>query len=180
MVADAFDAAGWDIVIVETVGVGQAEIDIAGLAQQTIVVCAPGFGDVVQGIKAGIMEIADVLVLNKTDLPNAEAAVRQLAEAIAFMPEPARPMLMQTSAKANTGVAALADVVVIGRETARIGSDAERLRRVRRLVLAFATQKLQQRLDGDAAEAFGEICGDLLEARLDFEDAAAKTLALGV
>src|SRR5262249_32323921 len=62
-----FAAAGWDIVIVETVGVGQAEIAIAGLADITLVVLAPGMGDDVQAFKAGIMEIADIFVINKSD-----------------------------------------------------------------------------------------------------------------
>ena len=125
MIVDAFDAANWDVVIVETVGVGQAEIDIAGIAHETIVVCAPGLGDIVQGIKAGIMEIADVLVLNKADLPNADVAGRQLLQAIEYMPESERPILVHTAAKTNTGITALADLV-IGR---RAGISASRMKR---------------------------------------------------
>jgi LAO/AO transport system kinase len=72
------DAAGYDVVIVETVGAGQSEVDIATLAQTTIVIEAPGLGDGVQAIKAGILEIADILVVNKADLPGATNAVRSL------------------------------------------------------------------------------------------------------
>jgi len=79
----AFDAAGFEIILVETVGAGQAEVDIARLAQTTIVVDAPGLGDEIQAIKAGILEIADILVINKADRPgveNTERALRGMLE----------------------------------------------------------------------------------------------------
>ncbi len=77
-VTGVLDSAGFDLVLIETVGAGQSEVDIAGLAYTTLVVEAPGLGDDVQAIKAGILEIADVLVVNKADRPGAEAAVRAL------------------------------------------------------------------------------------------------------
>jgi LAO/AO transport system kinase len=73
-----FDAAGFDIIIIETVGAGQSEVDIARLAHTTIVVEAPGLGDEIQAIKAGILEIADILVINKADRPGVESAERAL------------------------------------------------------------------------------------------------------
>ena len=73
-----FDAAGFEIIIIETVGAGQAEVDIASLAHSTIVVEAPGLGDEIQTIKAGILEIADILVVNKADKPGAEHSLRAL------------------------------------------------------------------------------------------------------
>jgi LAO/AO transport system kinase len=76
--ARVFDAAGFDFVIIETVGAGQSEVEIARLAHTTIVVEAPGFGDDIQAIKAGIMEIADILVINKADLPGIENTERAL------------------------------------------------------------------------------------------------------
>ena len=72
------DAAGFDLVFIETVGAGQAEVDIARLAHTTLVVEAPGFGDDIQAIKAGIMEIADILIVNKADLPGVENTERAL------------------------------------------------------------------------------------------------------
>lgn len=77
-VARVLDAGGFDVIIVETVGAGQSEVDIVRMAQTTIVVDAPGMGDDVQAIKAGILEIADVLVVNKADRPGAENTVRGL------------------------------------------------------------------------------------------------------
>jgi LAO/AO transport system kinase len=77
-VAQVLDAAGYDLILIETVGAGQSEVDIARLAHTTIVVEAPGFGDDIQAIKAGILEIADVLVVNKADLPGVENTERAL------------------------------------------------------------------------------------------------------
>lgn len=81
--AQVFDAAGFDIVIIETVGAGQSEVDIARLAHTTLVVEAPGLGDDIQAIKAGILEIADILVVNKADRPgveNTEKALKSMLE----------------------------------------------------------------------------------------------------
>src|SRR5512141_579472 len=77
-IAQVFDAAGYEIIIIETVGAGQSEVDIARLAHTTLVVEAPGLGDEIQAIKAGILEIADVLVVNKADRPGAENTERAL------------------------------------------------------------------------------------------------------
>jgi LAO/AO transport system kinase len=77
-VVRALDAAGFERILIETVGAGQAEVDIARAAQTTVLVEAPGLGDDVQAIKAGLLEVADVLVLNKADLPGADAALRAL------------------------------------------------------------------------------------------------------
>jgi len=82
-VALVFDAAGFDLVLIETVGAGQAEVDIARLAHTTLVIEAPGLGDDIQAIKAGILEIADILVINKADRPgveNTERALRNMLE----------------------------------------------------------------------------------------------------
>lgn len=77
-IAQVFDAAGYEIIIIETVGAGQSEVDIARLAHTTLVVEAPGLGDDIQAIKAGILEIADVLVINKADRPGVENTERAL------------------------------------------------------------------------------------------------------
>jgi LAO/AO transport system kinase len=77
-VVQLLDAAGYEVVIIETVGAGQSEVEIARLAHTTLVVEAPGFGDDIQAIKAGILEIADILVLNKADLPGVESTERAL------------------------------------------------------------------------------------------------------
>jgi LAO/AO transport system kinase len=77
-VVQVFDAAGYEVIIIETVGAGQNEVDIAGLAHTTLVVDTPGMGDDIQAIKAGILEIADILVINKADRPGLENTERSL------------------------------------------------------------------------------------------------------
>jgi LAO/AO transport system kinase len=83
-VAEVLDAAGYDLILIETVGAGQAEVEIARTAHTTIVISAPGLGDDVQAIKAGILEIADILVVNKFDLPGADNTLRILQSAISM------------------------------------------------------------------------------------------------
>ena len=83
-VVQAFDAAGFDVILIETVGAGQAEVDIARLAHTTIVIEAPGLGDDIQAIKAGILEIADILVVNKADRPGVEQTERALKNMLAL------------------------------------------------------------------------------------------------
>jgi putative protein kinase ArgK-like GTPase of G3E family len=72
------DAAGWDLIVLETVGTGQSEVEIASIADVNIVVNAPGMGDAVQAMKAGVLEIADILIVNKADLPQASHTTREL------------------------------------------------------------------------------------------------------
>ncbi|NIS81194.1 MAG: methylmalonyl Co-A mutase-associated GTPase MeaB [Anaerolineales bacterium] len=85
-VVQGLDAAGFDVILIETVGAGQAEVDIARTAHTTVVISAPGMGDEVQAIKAGIMEIADILVVNKADLPGADNAMRALRATLEMSP----------------------------------------------------------------------------------------------
>ena len=85
-VVTALDAFGKDVVLVETVGAGQDEVEVAAMADTTVVVLTPGAGDDVQAMKAGIMEIADILVVNKSDLPNADLLARQLASIVDAAP----------------------------------------------------------------------------------------------
>src|SRR5580698_1306341 len=101
------DAAGFDVVIVETVGVGQDEVEIARLAGVTLVVLVPGMGDDVQAIKAGIMEIADVFVINKSDLPGAEKLDRELNNylGLSHRPDGWTPKIMHTVATDGKGIA---------------------------------------------------------------------------
>jgi GTPase len=101
------DAAGFDVVMVETVGVGQDEVEIARLAEVTLVVLVPGMGDDVQALKAGIMEIADVFVINKADLPGSEKLERELkaSMSLAHRPDGWTPAIVATVATEGKGVA---------------------------------------------------------------------------
>jgi len=104
-------AAGFDFVLIETVGVGQDEIEIASLADMVIVVLAPGMGDDVQAIKAGMMEIADIFVVNKADLPGAEKTAREIAAMLGLVPAADNPPILQTVAIAPKGIAELIEAM---------------------------------------------------------------------
>ncbi|HNQ57860.1 MAG: methylmalonyl Co-A mutase-associated GTPase MeaB [Rhodocyclaceae bacterium] len=111
-VIDVFDAVGYDVVIVETVGAGQSEVEIRHFADTNIVVCPPGLGDDVQAIKAGIIEIADLLVVNKADLPQAERTVLDLTTATQLRHRADwKVQVLKTVATSGDGVAALVDAV---------------------------------------------------------------------
>ena len=102
--ADILDAAGYDVVLMETVGVGQSELDIAGAADTTVVVLVPESGDGIQAMKAGLMEIADFFVLNKSDRPGAEQAVMSLKMILGFRSHTAESWMPDVvQAQANNG-----------------------------------------------------------------------------
>ncbi len=120
------DAAGYDVVIVETVGVGQDEVEIARVADVTVVVLVPGTGDDVQAIKAGIMEIADVFVINKADLPGADKLETELKASLSRI-----PTIVRTIASEGNGIEeALAAIEKCG-ERAKDPHSAEYLRKGR-------------------------------------------------
>ncbi len=104
------DAAGMDYVLIETVGVGQDEVDIADLAHVTLVVLVPGMGDDVQSIKAGIMEIADIFVINKADQPGADRLEREV-QAMLSLTNDAKPPIIRTVATESTGIGELLEAV---------------------------------------------------------------------
>ena len=110
-VVAVLDAAGFDYVIVETVGTGQSEVEITRVAGTRIVVCPPGLGDDVQMLKAGVLEIADIFVVNKADLPDAERTENELRAMLALRPAARRPPVLRTTASSGEGVAALADAI---------------------------------------------------------------------
>jgi len=105
--ADIIDAAGYDFIILETVGVGQSELDIAQAADTTIVVLVPESGDAVQAMKAGLMEIADFFVLNKSDRPGANQAVSAINTILMMRDHDASswmPNIIKTIASENDGI----------------------------------------------------------------------------
>lgn len=140
-IVDAMDAAGFQLILIETVGTGQAEVDVAGAAHSVLVLEAPGMGDAVQALKAGLLEIADILVVNKSDLPGAENTARALRASLELGSGRARwitPVLL-TSAESGDGVPELASKIEdhmehlqetgerIERDRARVEREMERL-----------------------------------------------------
>ena len=121
-IIDVFDAVGFDVVIVETVGAGQSEVEIRHFADSNIVVCPPGLGDDVQAIKAGIIEIADLLVVNKADLPQAERTVLDLTSAVHLRHRSDWGVrVLRTVATSGEGVVELIDAIEEHGRTTGIG-----------------------------------------------------------
>jgi LAO/AO transport system kinase len=147
------DAAGFGVILVETVGVGQAEVEIAGLADTTLVLAAPGAGDAIQAAKAGILEIADILVVNKSDQPGAQEAVRDLRTMIAMARRGEgdwKPPIVTTVATTGEGIADLA--ARLDAHWSWLASSGERdrrrLARARAEITALAVAALAQRAGG--------------------------------
>jgi len=122
LAAAALDAAGFDPIVIETVGAGQSEVEIARLAETTVVVEVPEMGDEVQALKAGLLEVADIIAVNKADRPGADRAARQLRAMLStaggrVTREP--PPVLMTAATTGEGVAALAEAIERHRSVAR-------------------------------------------------------------
>ena len=101
------DAAGKDVVLIETVGVGQSEIEVASVVDVVVLVLQPGSGDSVQALKAGVMEIPDIICINKKDHPDAKAMRAELRHALSLTPAGVRPIVVETDARGGEGVAEL-------------------------------------------------------------------------
>ena len=150
-VALVLDAAGKDIVLIETVGVGQDEVDIVSTADISVVVLVPGTGDDVQALKAGIMEIADIFVVNKADREGADRTVAAVESMLAlknYAPGYWRPPIVKTEATTGRGVADLMETIARFREhTAGARSDRQRARaeyRVRELLAQRFVRHVEQ------------------------------------
>ncbi|KRC64357.1 transporter [Aeromicrobium sp. Root236] len=175
------DAAGCDVVLVETVGVGQSEVEIAGLADTTLVLLAPGMGDGIQAAKAGILEIGDVFVVNKADRDGAEATRRELRSVIAMTDRADgawKPPIVLTVATRGEGVDEVAEQ--IGAHRTHLGDSGElerrRLARLRREIEALALAEMQSRFAGLSGDArLDTLAAQVLAGETD-PYAAADTL----
>ncbi|SES07442.1 LAO/AO transport system kinase [Pedococcus cremeus] len=178
------DAAGCDVILIETVGVGQSEVEIAGLADTTLVLLAPGMGDGIQAAKAGILEIGDIFVVNKADREGADATVRDIRHMISLgdRTEPGlwRPPVLKTVAAKNEGIdevmEALDKHVAWMEKTGTL-----RDRRVRRAgdeIESIALQQLRARM-GDLRHGNGvdELAADVVDGRTDPYAAADQVVA---
>jgi LAO/AO transport system kinase len=183
------DAAGRQDVFVETVGVGQAEIDIIDHADTIVLVLMPGSGDSIQALKAGVMEIPDVIVINKAEHPLTDTMIREIRGVLSLAnlersPEEVRASwrvpIIRTEANRGTGIDEL--VAALQAHRAHIvaaGELAERRRRnLRGEVLAIATARLRRRLEDDLERdaGFQELLEEVVERRLDPASAATVLL----
>jgi LAO/AO transport system ATPase len=116
MVADVLDAFGYDMVLIETVGVGQSEVDVVKATDTVVVVLVPEAGDSVQALKAGLMETADVFVVNKADREGADRFVRELSAVVSLSPNEWKPPIIKTVALSGEGIKDLADAILKHRD----------------------------------------------------------------
>ena len=177
------DAAGCDVVFVETVGVGQSEIEIVGLADTTVVLLAPGMGDTGQAAKAGILEVADVLAVNKADRDGAAQTVRDLRRMLTLAPGDGwRPPVVRVIATQREGVDDLVAALDRHRDWLDAGGERERRRlaRAEAEIEAITLDQLRARL-GDIRGAAGlpEMAKRVLAGEMD-PYRAADELAAGL
>jgi LAO/AO transport system kinase len=175
------DAAGNDDVLLETVGVGQAEVDIIDHADTVVLVLMPGSGDSIQALKAGVMEIPDVIVVNKSDHPLTDTMIREIRGVLSLGPRTSwRVPIVRTEASRGEGVDELVTKLEEHREHIRAeGTLEERRRRnLRNEVLELTTIRLRRRLEESIREDAGvqELLDAVVARQLDPASAAAKLL----
>jgi GTPase len=170
--------SGRDIVMIETVGAGQSEVEIVEVADVCVVVNAPNLGDEIQAIKAGILEIADVLVVNKADLPLAGRTADHLRAMLALRTEQRDVPVIETVATSGAGVEALAAAVDARAGRSATQKRASRLRRVRRLIAQTAGRQIRDRILTLDTPQSGALVQAALEGRCDIADAADGFLRL--
>jgi LAO/AO transport system kinase len=186
--AAVLDAAGFDLILIETVGTGQSEVEVAAAADTTVVLEAPEMGDEVQAIKAGLLEVADLVVVNKGDKPGAQRTAAQLRAMLVASaprgdgdsrPRPKRPEVMITTAATGAGVPELLAALDRHRDVGRVGeSTAARLARADAQVFAIVAERLRARLaTREQRGATAAVLVEVAEHRLDPYSAADRLLA---
>jgi LAO/AO transport system kinase len=177
------DAAGFPVIFLETVGAGQAEVDVADAADAVVVVTAPGLGDEVQALKAGLLEIADLLIVNKGDRPGSDRALADLTSMLALGAR-AAPAVLRTVASGGEGIAEVVAALEALRGLPAAERAARRRRQAARQVLAIASQRARDRAraaigDENAPGPLAELIQEVATRTLDpwsAADALAKVV----
>lgn len=177
-IVDALDAAGFDVILLETVGTGQNEIDVAEVADVRVVVSAPGLGDDIQAMKSGLLEIADILVVNKGDRPGAEETLQQLAGALSIRVGGAGACgIMKTTATTGAGVGELVSAIAaIGARALTTPAVERRRRRARYLIARAAADIVAQRIKAGGSKGLDPLADAVLSGASTPEAAAQRLL----
>jgi LAO/AO transport system kinase len=175
------DASGKDDVFIETVGVGQAEIDIVDHGDTIVLVLMPGSGDSIQALKAGVMEIPDVIVVNKADHPMTDTMIREIRGVLSLGPAVSwRVPIIKTEAAKGEGVAELAEKIAEHREHIEAEGTLEerRARNLRNEVLELAASRMRRRLDAAVADdpSVRELLDRVVKREIDPASAAKDLL----
>jgi LAO/AO transport system kinase len=174
-IIDAFDAAGFDYILLETVGTGQNEIDVAEVADVRVVIAAPGLGDDIQAMKSGLLEIADVLVVNKGDRDGAEQTMHQLKGALSIRAWQKNDVpVLKTIATTGQGVAEMMDAIAaISDRVAALPTIERRRKRARYLIARAAADIVAQRVREGRGKELDDLADRVLSGTLT-PDAAAR------
>ena len=176
-IIDVMDAAGRDVVIVETVGTGQSEVEVAEIADICVVVNAPNMGDDVQAMKAGVLEIADVLVVNKADLPLAQRTTDQLKNMLKLRQDRQGIPVIETVATKETGIPILC-AAIDGLIASRVGDKARnRGRRMRRLIAQAAGRAVDESIRNATGGEIDAIVRAAAAGDVGIAEAAARALS---
>jgi LAO/AO transport system kinase len=175
------DASGKDDVFIETVGVGQAEIDIVDHGDTVVLVLMPGSGDSIQALKAGVMEIPDVIVVNKADHPMTDTMVREIRGVLSLGPSTSwRVPIVRTEATRGEGVAELAEKIAEHRDHIEAEGTLEkrRARNLRNEVLELAAARMRRELESDVADdpSVRDLLDRVVKRELDPASAAKELL----
>jgi LAO/AO transport system kinase len=177
-IIDALDGAGFDVVLLETVGTGQNEIDVAEVADIRVVIAAPGLGDDIQAMKSGLLEIADVIVVNKSDRPGAEQTLQQLVGALSIRATMAEKIpVLKTSAINGAGVPDLiATLNDLGGKVRKQEPVARRRRRARYLIARAASDIVAARIKSGGERGLAPLADAVLSGTMTPHDAAVRLL----
>ena len=172
------DAAGKDIVVIETVGVGQAEVEITDACDTTLVVVNPGWGDAIQAAKAGLMEIADVFVVNKADRAGAKDSVRELKQMLEMADADWKPEVVETIATKGEGIDDLWTAIEKHRayQEERGLLEARRRRRVEREIREIVAERFRQRVDLEGRDLLTALTDQVTARELDPYSAADELI----
>lgn len=176
-----FDVAGFDVVLVETVGVGQSEVEIASTADTTLVLLAPGMGDGIQAAKAGILEIGDIFVVNKADRDGAQNLIREIRNMVALDshgPDDWKPPIVRTVASQEEGIDDLVDRIEAHREFQQDGGQwsQRRLTRARSEIEALALATVRREFHTGGRDGLEDLAAAVRDGRLDPYSAADQLL----
>ena len=166
------DAAGYELILLETVGIGQSDIEVVGVAHAVLVVLMPGLGDDIQVSKAGLMEVGDIYAVNKSDLEGADSMVVNLLSV--FRGSPRSPPVLKVSALSGEGVGALTDAIEAIRSRFTKGDKALRLKSIRGMVVETARGAALQRFAYVSEASADRLARQVMDGEFTVEAAAAR------
>jgi LAO/AO transport system kinase len=166
------DAAGFDIILLETVGIGQSDIEVVGVAHAVLVVLMPGLGDDIQVSKAGLMEVGDIYAVNKSDLEGADSMIVNLLSV--FRGSPRSPPVLKVSALSGDGIGTLTDAIENIRSKFTQGDRALRLKSIRGMVVETARGAALQKFADVSETSADRLAHQVMDGKITVEGAAAK------